>query len=170
MVFAPDTYQINGAPDVDVDHRLHLLESDYRSKGVRHSFVVATTRRPERGESMSLSSSDEAWESLHRNHILDEAEKFAAILPELEWTLCGPMRIQRTSSVGDKQRLCGWRRCEIIAILSCRKYSGRRRGRITPARPFPTPTTLSIGLVPATPRLIFSLYERPSPIIEFLTI
>ncbi|RSL94609.1 hypothetical protein CDV31_014239 [Fusarium ambrosium] len=29
------------------------------------------------------------WNRAHRNHMLDHAEKYAAVLPELEWMLCG---------------------------------------------------------------------------------
>lgn len=38
----------------------------------------------------------EIWELSHRNFMLAESEKYAAVLPSLEWIYCGqwPMKIK----------------------------------------------------------------------------
>ncbi|KAI3588961.1 hypothetical protein IWW34DRAFT_877961 [Fusarium oxysporum f. sp. albedinis] len=45
-----------------------------------------------------LGDMEEAWERAHRNRMLDQAEKYAAVFPKLEWMFCGqrPMGFMKT--------------------------------------------------------------------------
>ena len=97
LAFSRDTYRLNGNTDTEVAD----VDLYYDKKAVPAGHVVTTTQRPELDESMPLSGPDEEWEKLHRNYMLDEAEKYAAVLPELDWVLCGqwPMEIRRSPGV-----------------------------------------------------------------------
>ncbi|RKK58062.1 hypothetical protein BFJ67_g3138 [Fusarium oxysporum f. sp. cepae] len=45
-----------------------------------------------------LGDMEETWERAHRNRMLDQAEKYAAVFPKLEWMFCGqgPMGFMKT--------------------------------------------------------------------------
>ncbi|PCD41190.1 hypothetical protein AU210_003748 [Fusarium oxysporum f. sp. radicis-cucumerinum] len=45
-----------------------------------------------------LGDMEEIWERAHRNRMLDQAEKYAAVFPKLEWMFCGqrPMGFMKT--------------------------------------------------------------------------
>ncbi|KAH7006922.1 hypothetical protein EDB80DRAFT_717979 [Ilyonectria destructans] len=57
----------------------------------------------------------EIWERAHRNRMLGHAETYAAVLPALEWILCGqrPMAIERD----DKSRIA---RLKAVPLTKCR--------------------------------------------------
>lgn len=45
---------------------------------------------------LTTECTEEIWELSHRNNVLAEAEKYATVLPNLEWIYCGqwPMKIK----------------------------------------------------------------------------
>ncbi|KAG7418420.1 hypothetical protein Forpe1208_v005328 [Fusarium oxysporum f. sp. rapae] len=47
-----------------------------------------TESEAQEGESL-LRDMEELWERAHRNRMLDQAEKYVAIFPKLEWMFCG---------------------------------------------------------------------------------
>ena len=86
LVGAQELVDAKSRPELDVGDELQALQTD-------------TPSAPENGaenEAPNQEDSEKIWERAHRNRMLGLAESYAAVLPELEWMLCGqrPMEIQ----------------------------------------------------------------------------
>ncbi|KAM0348438.1 hypothetical protein ACHAP4_010953 [Fusarium culmorum] len=96
LALVRDTYPIS-FPGIDVE-----LYYEFRCSGDQER--IDARKRPELDETENpLSgtppegevlderddSQDQLWERAHRNRMLEQAEKYAAILPRLEWIFCG---------------------------------------------------------------------------------
>ncbi|KAL4971337.1 hypothetical protein BDW66DRAFT_146302 [Aspergillus desertorum] len=91
LAICRDTYRTHDALEV---------EAYYSDRLVRDPEWVDAQVRPELDEGADVQDDDipyeEVWERAHRNRMLCQAEKYAAILPSLMWIFCGqwPMAIK----------------------------------------------------------------------------
>ncbi|RSL99900.1 hypothetical protein CEP52_009430 [Fusarium oligoseptatum] len=87
LALLQDTYPIAGGA-IGIDSELY-----YESFIVTQNMVEDSQLRPgldlEEPEYAYETIEMQCWHRGHRNRMLDHAEKYAAVLPELEWMLCG---------------------------------------------------------------------------------
>ncbi|KAI9898005.1 hypothetical protein N3K66_006365 [Trichothecium roseum] len=86
LVGAQELVDAKSRPELDVGDELQALQVDTPSTPENGAENVAANQE----------DSEKIWERAHRNRMLGLAESYAAVLPELEWMLCGqrPMEIQ----------------------------------------------------------------------------
>ncbi|RSL76043.1 hypothetical protein CEP51_010337, partial [Fusarium floridanum] len=103
LALVQDTYPIAGGA-IGIDSELY-----YESFVVTRNMIEDSELRPELDDEESdeddeMEINDDNyegtmemrwWNRAHRNRMLDHAEKYAAVLPELEWMLCGKWPIGR---------------------------------------------------------------------------
>ncbi|ORY56661.1 uncharacterized protein BCR38DRAFT_402313 [Pseudomassariella vexata] len=99
-----DTYPIPLAiPDIERYYTLNLVtESEHADAWARPELDDLAEDLGQLGIDGGIDADDDGvdedviWERAHRNRMLDQAEKYAAVLPALEWVYCGqrPMAIQ----------------------------------------------------------------------------
>ncbi|RYP92454.1 hypothetical protein DL770_001400 [Monosporascus sp. CRB-9-2] len=101
LAFSRDTYSPN-----PIFAMLDEVEGYYSMRDVGREQNTAARARPELDDSHEGLADDEIWERAHRNLMLDEADKYAALLPDLEWILCGqwPMGVRRSPGGGGPAR------------------------------------------------------------------
>ncbi|RYP33546.1 hypothetical protein DL768_011095 [Monosporascus sp. mg162] len=94
LAFSRDTYSPN-----PIFAMLDEVEGYYSMRNVGREQKAAARARPELDDNHEDLADDEIWERAHRNLMLDEADKYAALLPDLEWIFCGqwPMGVRRSS-------------------------------------------------------------------------
>ncbi|RYP76361.1 hypothetical protein DL771_001800 [Monosporascus sp. 5C6A] len=101
LAFSRDTYSPN-----PIFAMLDEVEGYYSMRDVGREQKAAARARPELDNSHEGLADDEIWERAHRNLMLDEADKYAVLLPDLESILCGqrPMGIRRSPGRGGPAR------------------------------------------------------------------
>ncbi|RYP05336.1 hypothetical protein DL764_003881 [Monosporascus ibericus] len=101
LAFSRDTYSPN-----PIFAMLDEVDGYYSMRNVGREQKAAARARPELDDSHDGLAGDEIWERAHRNLMLDEADKYAALLPDLEWILCGqrPMGVRRSLGGGGPAR------------------------------------------------------------------
>lgn len=98
-----DTYRLPDDPtdnDVEEYYELRRVSSAERQDALERPQLDDDVDHlgPTDGGDNNTAADDIIWERAHRNRMLREAEKYAAVFPNLDWVYCGqiPMSIQRT--------------------------------------------------------------------------